>query len=608
MPTIPSMRLRLVSILLLPIKVPRRAAIVLLALAVGLAAVLPYYAAEYALGNAYRGMPALVTDAEGEYLTENQEIVEGHWNIGSPYFHEYKDSPMVVPPTANWLYAAPSIALGISPVAVDMLYKFLLPALLFVLLFLLLEEITASSFWSATGALLIASGMQFAYNLFLAHIFVGGFPDGYLSAWTRPVNPVTGMLGLAAYFWLVYRVFAGRSRNIVVPGAIIGVMIGYFFSFAYAGVFSVVLIAASLLLRQRAIALRLVAILGIGALVTLVLAAPLVISLISGHAASSVDPQLQGLFFTHLPFYNKTSLAATLLFLAASGVVYARYRRALWREPWWVFSGALLIANQGVYNIQVLSGWTVWPAHFSGYTNVTVLIVLFLAGAEFARAYRRAGRVLGWAAIALLVLALARTLPSYEAYLPSLVKFESYQPTMAWIRAHSGSACVVFTGQDHATALAFNRFVTAYTRCDVYETLDVFRGVPRDRVMDSVLASLWLQGVSPGDLPQYFADHEFEMRGYFFRDWAELFVGQDAWVNRFETPAEWQERYKELQTDITARYRAFLAGDIRAELGKYRLDYIVTDGTSRVRTDLDRYSWLTPVFSDGAYRVYAFKS
>ena len=215
-------------------------AILTLAVFVGLVSIFPYYLAEFSLGSDYQGMPLLIQDSEGEYLGRIHELIEGHYSVSSAVFYEYKDWPSLVPPTGEWIYAIPNFLFGISIINVDMIYKFLFPTLLFILAYVFLKDLTKSKFWSIVGALVVTIGFDLPSFDFLRKLLLGNF-SGYISPWTRPVNPITGMLFLAGYMTLIYRIFTKeniqQNRNYylyyIFTGIILSLMVGYVFFFFY---------------------------------------------------------------------------------------------------------------------------------------------------------------------------------------------------------------------------------------------------------------------------------------------------------------------------------------------------------------------------------------
>ena len=321
------------------------------------------------------------------------------------------------------------------------------------------------------------------------------------------------------------------------------------------------------------------------------------------------DPRLQGLFYTRLPLLNKTSLLFTFIFLVFTWFVSFYKNEKLWLQNWWVFSFVLLLVNQIVFNIQIVVGWTIWPQHFAQYTNVSLSLVLaiFLARAV-SPSFPKLARLAGWILVVLLVLLLVKTLPNNKDTLPILKDFQKEKPVMDFLNVHNPDGCVVFVVQDNTIALELNRFIPAYTNCDVYNSYHIYQGVPRDRVFHNVLSWLWMKGVTEKELPEFLEKENVWIRAYLFRDWRDMFCcGGDPWIAKLGPVSEWENWYKGEKTRVAAAYSDFLKQNINKELSKYRLDYVIIDKASRVRPDLETYKWLEQVYSDDRYIIYSFQ-
>lgn len=582
----------------------------IIAVFVGAVSVFPYYLAQYSIGYSYQGMPLLVQDSEGEYLGRVHELQEGNYSIASSVFFEYKDWPSIVPSIGEWIYFIPSYLFGVSVIDINMFFKFLFPTLLFLLIYVFLKDITKNSiFWSVIGGLVVTIGFDLPSVHFLKKLLFDDF-NGYVSTWTRPVNPITGMLALSGYLILVYRIFNGQSKKYIFSGLILGLMIGYFFSFVYAGILTVLLILFCFFNKNKDRVFKLIMILVIGALGVLLIIGGEVVSLILGQAIGGLnDPRFQGLFYTRLPLINKTSLVFTIIFLFFTWFTYFYKKEKLWLENWWIFCIALLFTNQIVFNIQIILGWTIWPQHFAQYTNVAlslVLVVTLVRGVV--PVFPKLTRFFGWVLLFLLVLLLVKTLPNNQDTLPILLDFQKQAPVMQWLKERDENGCVVFVVQDNTIVLELNRFIPAFTNCDVYNSYHIYQGVPRDRVFHNLLIWLWMKGVTEKELPIFLEKENVWIRAYLFRDWRDMFCCDgDPWIANLGTKEEWNEWYDKEKEKIMKSYSIFLRQDIPSELKKYRLDYVIIDGVSRARNNLDSFKGINLVYSDDRYKVYSFQ-
>src|SRR3989338_11559045 len=102
---------------------------ILLAAAVGILIIAPPFYFRY-FDSAYKGMDFFGASNEDFYLTQIQEIYDGHWSLGNIYLAEGKDDYYVQPPLAPMIVAFLGKLSGLSARDANLLTKFLFPALL----------------------------------------------------------------------------------------------------------------------------------------------------------------------------------------------------------------------------------------------------------------------------------------------------------------------------------------------------------------------------------------------------------------------------------------------------------------------------------------------
>ncbi len=175
----------------------------LFAVLVGLIYLAPYIIFSASLGDKYQGIPMMATANEDFYLARIQEIIDGHPTLGSFAFYEFKDGPSLTPPTAEMFYAIPSLLFGISLMKILVASKFILPFILFLLVYFLINKITVSFYLlsnklnAIAGAMLVTLGYDLVDYRSLWLYFTGKVaPGGNFLIWARPVNPVMGAVFL----------------------------------------------------------------------------------------------------------------------------------------------------------------------------------------------------------------------------------------------------------------------------------------------------------------------------------------------------------------------------------------------------------------------------
>jgi hypothetical protein len=550
----------------------RHAIAIVIAICVGCIAVHPHALHVDSIGQAYAGIPYLPLDDEDIYLARIHEIVDGHWLVGSPFFFEYKNALPAYPPVGEFLYALPSLLFHVPLAWVVIGSKFLLPALFFLLIYVLVLRLTdpggslEARLNAAAAGLVCTIGYQVLDADSLSMLARGESVSTQILLWTRPVNPVTG--GLLLFCMLLFLwslVHKRRRRAIVFIGLLTGLSASYFFSWGIA--LSVLVFLAMFYAFRGNAGLRndVLSSLLIAGVVSAVVLLPTVWTAFFGGAGSGRI----GAIHTHVPMLNKTVLASLAVFVVLTACACRRRGspRCPFGRDWWIFSAALLLGCLWVFSQQTLTGFTVWPAHFVQYAKPLCFVVLAVTGFRVVAPKMPFAWSFGTIACILLLLGMgyvdaSKTLKDEDAFRSLQGDAQLYR----WLNENAPKDCVVYV-KEKSDHLVFS--IPAYTPCNVYHTSWQFSGVPAERVKHNFFAILRADGVTTQTFGTYIRTHPDLVRGYFFTDWNDVLTP--------EVDAEWIEgRIRELEPE----YRAFLERDFASELRKYRMDYIFVEGAS----------------------------
>lgn len=544
----------------------------LLAVIVGAVSIAPGLLAQRALGADYQGFPLLFQANEDYYLARIQDIIDGHWLANSPYLYEYKDSLSLTFPIGEYLYALPALIFGISAPAVLMTAKFIFPAWLFLLVYILLYNLSkrtsGDKITASFGGLLITLGINFVNYQDTWSILTGQNSYLFLSLWTRPVNPITGALFLFIFLILFWESLSSNKWYWpIAAGAVLGLMPGYIFSWMMAlAVLSVYVIF--LLIRGR---LEIIKKLFFIALSGAVVGLPIWYLWFSSFFASA-DGQYAasrfGLMLTHYPIFNKVVIAQTVFFLAVFLFERRRNKKNHEKfEEWWWFAAALVAGNWLVYNQQIITGRVVWPPHLTQYTTPAAFLTFVLVLGNYFKT--RAPKL--WSAIiaagcCVIVLFTMIITPHYRAGLGELAARQNFMPFFNWLNHYSPKDCVVLTNEAENKDL-LSRWIPAFTHCNTYLTAYYPPAAPYERIYFYYAVNLRLRGVAKQDLEQYLSDHKVDLRYLFLANWSQAFGSadkDDSWlIDHIRA--------------IIDNYDALIKEDFTTALKRYRLDYLASE-------------------------------
>ena len=355
----------------------------ILAILVGATSIAPHLLAQNALGTDYQGFPLLFQSNEDYYLARVQEIIDGHWLVSSSYIFEYKNNLTLVFPIGEFLYAFPALLLGVSAVHVLMATKFIFPALLFLLIYVLLYNLSKQTrgdkINAIFGGLLITIGTYFANYKETWSILTGQSSDLFLSIWTRPVNPITGALFLFIFLILLWKsIGSDKWYWPVAAGIVLGLMPGYIFSWMVALAVLSAYVVLLLVRKRLEIIKKLFFVVLSSALVGMPIWYLWFSSLFVAEDSQYVASRF-GLMLTHYPILNKVVLVQTVFFLALFLFEWQRKKKNSEKfEEWWWFAAALVLGNWLVYNQQIITGRVVWVPHLTQYTTPTAFLTFVL--------------------------------------------------------------------------------------------------------------------------------------------------------------------------------------------------------------------------------------
>lgn len=562
------------------------------------------------------------TDNEDTYLSRIHEILDGYYAVGSFSFFEYKNQPPLSPPGGEFFYALPSMVFGISLVNILIISRFILPVILFLLVYILIRRLTVGlpGFFNKINAIAGALWVTLGYNLIdwrNIFNFLTGRQDilaGSFLVWSRPVNPILGAIFLFSFLlllWALWHKTRYRKTGIIFAGLFLTLMIAsYFFSWGMAlsiwGVLTVIALAKKEWLVIKSF---------IGVLLSaLIFSSPY--WYMSWQASQSpwyADSVLRsGLFYTHYPLLNKLILAVLALYLVLVGWSWfiknrpfsfsLGYLRKFFEslEAWHWFCLSFILGALLAYSQQIITGITIWPYHFSQYSiplaMVVVMALLFNIIKEKS--------IYLWASAAGLIIMAALFYGVYiqaSVYQNNFSYYATVQPyaeVFNWLNQQPKD-CVVLVRQDAEEIIRLNTLIPALTHCNNLVSIDgVFSLMPNDRLLFNYLIFLRINNIKPEKIDSYLAKNKNEAESYLFSNWQGLHHAKD-----FPDVSDklLEERIKKFPQD----YREFYAKDFKKELSLYRLDYILSAGPLAEEV-FKQLTGLKLVFNKNNLFIYSF--
>ena len=327
-------------------------------------------------GTHYQGLYMMTTDAEDFYLARIHEYYD-EGRVGNPYLYEYKFyGPMFYSFGAETLLAIPGKLFNISVPTLNLIYKFMLPALQFLLAYALLFRLSGSRLWSIAGGIMVFTGLVwFDWDYLKNNIYVAIQSGNFQDLWYRvpgplyvgrPVHPQFSQLHLLLYLHalLSFISTAGKRQNnyaLLLATLLALSFYTYFYSFTFFLTVNGVLITYWLLSKNFA---RMSALL-CSTLGGLLFGMPPLYAIYSAMHHPDYTRVAKALWV--MPSHHFVVSFSTVSLAVLLGIYYYIQRKeksAEFQHEKFVFVFALIIAGFVVVNQQVLSGVTLQYVHY----------------------------------------------------------------------------------------------------------------------------------------------------------------------------------------------------------------------------------------------------
>ncbi len=500
----------------------------LLALIIGLAMVAPQLIFIWRTGDLYQGIYMFHSDAELHNLARMEEAYDGN-GVGNPFIHEYKDTfPPATYVLIEQVLAWPGIIFSLSIPTLNLIYKFLFPAIATLLAYGLSWRLTGRTSWSLASASLMIAGAGVLSIGDFANLVQWKEIYGQFATYARPINPQFSGIVLFLYLHSLLSLWYTRHWKYVWTSS---VLFGasyyiYFYSFTFFLTLTVVLAAAALLIGARRMAYQLLLVIFISTVIGSY--ALLMLYKVQTHELYPTLAQTFNVLHSHRPTVSVFVLV-TVFFFGLYG-----YIKNAWRNEVYVFLGSILVTGFVVINQQILTGTVLQEGHYHWYFNLplSALVVTWLLSKTVTTKWVPVVVVfivtLSFSYVTLVQVS------SYKTRFTETLAKQDLAPALHWISTHADPGDVVLAGSD------LSELIPVYTQADV----------------------VWDEHAAYYLLPD-------ERRKY---------------------------RPQEIMT----------APDLKKELQKYKVDYIVWDTKSDPDWKLDRYANLVLVYHYDLFKIYTF--
>lgn len=535
--------------------ISRHSAAIFFAVLLGVMTGLPQLLAVSSMGPEFQGIYPVENNDELYYLARGQEVVDGHGTIGQPYLFEGKDAPSPQFWLAEFLIGKAAATLGVSIHTMFTALDFVLPAIAFLLSYLL--------------------ALSFVSRPSLALLFAAAFHFGiYFEEFNRPVSPQFNFIVLQLFLLAALRWIEKTSRmNTILLGATFGLLFSVYAYYAiYAALFFV---AATLITILRRDTLRFRGLVQAGS-IAFVLALPYVFQLLAGLGTGLYAETMQrlGMIETHFPSGVFIVSLAGAAFLALCAAFYFRITTMTSRT---IMLGVAVAVVPVATNLHVVTGSNLeFSSHYDILAVFTaLLLVVYLA--EFVLRKYWPEEVQKKIAIALLLVFSAWSFVSagniaiaQSTASPELFSAQRYGPLFRWATGNTERDAVFFANKQISSLLP------SYTHVNVYYAREAnMHYASDDEVERRYVASEYFSSHVDGETIR---DNERLIWGTYYTNRRQHAAQVNKLLNALGLDVHEVEQLPETEiVRILADIKRQHERDFREVLGPYRADYIIWD-------------------------------
>lgn len=539
--------------------------------------------------NVYQGVLLGGMD-EVLYLNRIQEVRDGYYSLGNSLWAEGKDAPYLTPPLSEIIAASFGKLFGLGLANTVLLEYFVFPTLIFFFIYIFVYRLTKRKLIGLLASVTVLLSTNLLdpvsiWNLLTHQKTIHGF-----LAFNRPISPQTHSLFFFSYlmfFWFFW------EKKKWIYGIFSGIILGlsfYTFPYTWSYLYSALaLLFIISLFRKNWPQAKKILLVG---LIGIIVAIPYFYNFYQAihHPAFSETSLSFGTLKTHAPEFG----AATIILLALFLLFFPRSNKERYD-----FSLALILAPFIVLNQQIITGITLFPAHYHWYIHkpiiiIFIIIILFERLANWMAKSKWLKFV--YAGLATLILlvnfdnAVILQTSSYKGREPIALDDQNYGPAFHWLNEYAQKGDSVLANP-HISWL-----LTVYTPLDSVYLLHAHYYLITDRhqILERYFLEYRLSGLTAKEAKEKFIQDRFRLSADLYgQHYRKLYGGYD------KIPDE--EVYR-----LADEYIKFSSIPLKNLLEKFSTDYLIWDILQQPEWQIEQYPFFKLVEQDQRIKLYKF--
>ena len=462
----------------------------------------------------------MYTDDEDLYLSRINAAYTGCILSCNPYIKEYKDFfPFHDSSLSEFILAVPGIVFNIPVTVLKVIYEFLLPFLLSLLIYWLIFRLTKNTWFSILGSIFIILGFNLINSVDLInildifHLFRLENNHTQFLIFSRPVNPQFSSIFFFIYLHVLFSAVTKKTYNWFI---LLALTYGfsfyiYFFTYTFITIIQGVWVVICLLKREW----KTFNCFCITTVVGLAIATPHLIEIfrLFQHPYYSTIPT-GFLISTHIPDISLLGVMLFLIFIVII-ILYIKRFKIITMSAY--FIGSLILACFITRNEHIISGMIMQYDHFENYlfSPILVIALCFCLHAFINNIHQK--RFYWLIALVSFVPIINACIIQYDFYhfwLYRAINDQKYVPVLEWLKAKIPANVVVYAPE------SLSALIPIYTHDYVIWSAHAYQWVSVPGRMQDILSSRTSASKFEESTKKYGVDYYIEekKKDLFLRD------------------------------------------------------------------------------------------
>lgn len=448
---------------------------IIVSLIVGFLCVIPNIYLMYSLGDSYHGIYMTQSDAEPHYISRMAGCLREN-SLGNPY---YVSSEKYLPSTlfsiSECILVFPLRIFSLSITEINLVYKFLLPVILSIVVYIFIYSITKRRLWSIVGLSLVMMGSSLASFRDLLNIINFKLDYNQFILYARPVNPQFSSLFFFGFLFFFLRAIKKNDRNIYILCLLIFGL--SFYIYFYTWTFILALLGSALCIfaltdnlksQIHKIILLIFSGLSIGGYAVYELVS------VMTHPYFKDLSTSYDLVSSRMPIFSTAGSIISVLF-----IIYFFRQKDKKIEDYFILS--LLLSAFASINQQVLTGIVLQSGHYHWYFNVPIyfisLVYLISKNINNFISYKKELFLGGFLVCASIYSSMFIQYSSYTKNIRTTSNQQDYGLVFDWLNKNAKQNSVVLAPPD------ISELLPAFSPCcySAYEKYTTYYLLPPDR-------------------------------------------------------------------------------------------------------------------------------